>query len=38
MNSDIGDVGEEVSHKVATHNPLEQFVLLAKGKSAGCVS
>lgn len=38
MISDTGDASEQKSHKMATNNPLEQFVLLAKGcRGAGCL-
>lgn len=30
MNSDISDACEQVNHKMATNNPLEMFVSLAK--------
>lgn len=30
MNSEMGDLGEQKTHKVAVNNPLEQFVKLAK--------
>lgn len=38
MISEAENATEQVSHKVATNNPLEQFVLLAKGcRGAGCL-